>query len=264
MSGPGIHPTAIIDPSAELDSSVQVGPYAVIGKDVRIGAGTVVGAHAQVDGPTTIGTHNRLFPFCAVGGDPQDKKYAGEPTRLEIGDHNNIREYVTINRGTVQDSGVTRVGSHNLLMAYVHVAHDCVVGNHVIIANTTNLGGHVHLGDWVILGGNSQVHQFCQIGAHAMTGTGTIVLQDIPSYVMASGNPAATHGINSEGLRRRGFTPDEILIIRRAYKALYRQGLSLEEAKAAIQAMIATDAAHDRCLTPLLRFLEGVNRGITR
>ncbi|MDO5101293.1 MAG: acyl-ACP--UDP-N-acetylglucosamine O-acyltransferase [Lautropia sp.] len=264
MSGTRIHPSAIIDPSAELDSSVQVGPYAVIGKDVRIGAGTVVGAHAQVDGPTTIGEHNRLFPFCAVGGDPQDKKYAGEPTRLEIGDHNNIREYVTINRGTVQDKGVTRVGSHNLLMAYVHIAHDCVVGDHVIIANTTNLGGHVHLGDWVILGGNSQVHQFCQIGAHAMTATGTIVLQDIPCYVMVSGNPAATHGINSEGLRRRGFTPDEILIIRRAYKALYRQGLGLDEAKSAIQTMIDTDSVHDKCLTPLLMFLNGVHRGITR
>ncbi|MDO4905051.1 MAG: acyl-ACP--UDP-N-acetylglucosamine O-acyltransferase [Lautropia sp.] len=259
-----IHPTAVIDPSAELDSSVRVGPYAVIGAQVRLGAGTTVAAHAQIDGPATIGRDNRLYPFCAVGGNPQDKKYAGEPTKLEIGDDNDIREFVTINRGTVQDSGVTRVGSHNLLMAYVHVAHDCVIGDHAILANTTNLGGHVRIGDWAILGGNSQVHQFCQIGAHAMTGTGTIVLQDIPTYVMASGNPVATHGINSEGLRRRGFTPDEIMIIKRAYKLLYRQGLSLDEAKRGLAEMIAIDASHDKCLTPLLRFLEGVNRGIAR
>jgi len=231
MEQPRIHPTAVIDPAAELDSSVEVGPYAVIGPRVRIGAGCKVGAHVVLEGPTTLGENNRLYPFCSVGAAPQDKKYAGEDTALEIGNGNTIRECVTINRGTVQDGGTTRVGDDNWIMAYVHIAHDCVVGNHTIFANTTNLAGHVHIGDWVILGGNSQVHQFCKIGAHAMTGTGSIVLQDIPPYVMASGNPLATHGINSEGLRRRGFTPEEITLIRRAYKTLYRQGLTLAEAR---------------------------------
>ncbi|MGE0801763.1 MAG: acyl-ACP--UDP-N-acetylglucosamine O-acyltransferase [Lautropia sp.] len=259
-----VHPTAIVDPAAELDTSVRVGPFAVIGAGVSIGAGTTVAAHAVVEGPTIIGRDNRLFPFCAVGGPPQDKKYAGEPTRLEIGDRNTIREYVTINRGTVQDTGVTRLGDDNWIMAYVHIAHDCAVGNNTIFANTTNLGGHVRIGDWVILGGNSQVHQFCQIGAHAMTGTGTIVLQDIPTYVMVSGNPAASHGINSEGLRRRGFSADDIALIRRAYKTLYRSGLGLDEAKAALAAEAAGDPAAARCLAPLLGFLAGVTRGIVR
>ena len=199
MVQPLIHPTAVIDPAAELDSSVEVGPYAVIGPRVRIGAGCKVGAHVVLEGPTTLGENNRLYPFCSVGAAPQDKKYAGEDTALEIGNGNTIRECVTINRGTVQDGGTTRVGDDNWIMAYVHIAHDCVVGNHTIFANTTNLAGHVHIGDWVILGGNSQVHQFCKIGAHAMTGTGSIVLQDIPPYVMASGNPLATHGINKIG-----------------------------------------------------------------
>jgi len=182
----------------------NIDPYAVIGPRVRIGAGCKVGAHVVLEGPTTLGENNRLYPFCSVGAAPQDKKYAGEDTALEIGNGNTIRECVTINRGTVQDGGTTRVGDDNWIMAYVHIAHDCVVGNHTIFANTTNLAGHVHIGDWVILGGNSQVHQFCKIGAHAMTGAGSIVLQGIPPYVMASGNPLATHGINSEGLRRRG------------------------------------------------------------
>ena len=264
MEQPRIHPTAVIDPAAELDSSVEVGPYAVIGPRVRIGAGSKVGAHVVLEGPTTLGENNRLYPFCSVGGAPQDKKYAGEDTALEIGNGNTIRECVTINRGTVQDGGTTRVGDDNWIMAYVHIAHDCVVGNHTIFANTTNLAGHVHIGDWVILGGNSQVHQFCKIGAHAMTGTGSIVLQDIPPYVMASGNPLATHGINSEGLRRRGFTPDEITAIRRAYKTLYRQGLTLAEAREALQAQAATDATHEKCLGPLVRFLGDATRGIAR
>lgn len=264
MAVPSIHPTAVVDPGAELHESVQVGPYAVIGNQVRIGAGSVVGAHAVIEGPTTIGCDNRLHPFCSIGGAPQDKKYAGEQTSLQIGDGNTIREYVTINRGTVQDGGVTRVGHDNWIMAYVHIAHDCVVGDHTIFANTTNLAGHVHIGDWVILGGNSQVHQFCKIGAHAMTGTGSIVLQDIPPYVMASGNPLATHGVNAEGLRRRGFGADEIATIRRAYKVLYRQGLSLAEARDALQQMADSDAMQARCITPLLEFLAGVTRGIAR
>ena len=262
MVQPLIHPTAVIDPAAELDSSVEVGPYAVIGPRVRIGAGCKVGAHVVLEGTTTLGENNRLYPFCSVGAAPQDKKYAGEDTALQIGNGNTIRECVTINRGTVQDGGTTRVGDDNWIMAYVHIAHDCVVGNHTIFANTTNLAGHVHIGDWVILGGNSQVHQFCKIGAHAMTGTGSIVLQDIPPYVMASGNPLATHGINSEGLRRRGFTPEEITLIRRAYKTLYRQGLTLVEAREALQAQAATDAAHEKCLGPLVRFLGDATRGI--
>ena len=240
MEQPRIHPTAVIDPAAELDSSVEVGPYAVIGPRVRIGAGCKVGAHVVLEGPTTLGENNRLYPFCSVGAAPQDKKYAGEDTALEIGNGNTIRECVTINRGTVQDGGTTRVGDDNWIMAYVHI------------------------GDWVILGGKSQVHQFCKIGAHAMTGTGSIVLQDIPPYVMASGNPLATHGINSEGLRRRGFTPEEITLIRRAYKTLYRQGLTLAEAREALQAQAATDATHEKCLGPLVRFLGDATRGIAR
>ncbi len=259
-----IHPTAIIDATAELDGSVRVGPYAVIGAGVRIGADSEVAAHAVVEGPATLGKANRLHPFCSIGGAPQDKKYAGEPTRLELGDRNTIREYVTINRGTVQDGGVTRIGSDNWIMAYVHIAHDCVVGSHTIFANTTNLGGHVKIGDWAILGGNSQVHQFCQIGAHAMTGTGTVVLQDVPTYVMASGNPAAPHGVNSEGLRRRGFAPDEIQLIRRAYRTLYRSGLGFDDAKQALARDAGADAASGKCLAPLLDFLAGVSRGIVR
>ena len=245
MEQPRIHPTAVIDPAAELDSSVEVGPYAVIGPHVCIGAGSKVGAHVVLEGPTTLGENNRLYPFCSVGAAPQDKKYAGEDTALEIGNGNTIRECVTINRGTVQDGGITRVGDDNWIMAYVHIAHDCVVGNHTIF-------------------GNSQVHQFCKIGAHAMTGTGSIVLQDIPPYVMASGNPLATHGINSEGLRRRGFTPEEITLIRRAYKTLYRQGLTLAEAREALQVQAATDATHEKCLGPLVRFLGDATRGIAR
>lgn len=264
MTQPLIHPTAVIDPDAELDSSVEVGPFSVIGAQVRIGAGTRIGPHVVLAGRLTLGENNHLHPFCCLGAMPQDKKYAGEDTALEIGSGNTIRECVTINRGTVQDGGVTRVGNDNWIMAYVHIAHDCVVGDHTIFANTTNLGGHVHIGDWVILGGNSQVHQFCKIGAHAMTGTGSVVLQDIPPYVMASGNPLATHGINSEGLRRRGFTPEDIMIIRRAYKALYRQGLSLAEARAELQVRLATDAAHEKCLQPMLDFLAQSTRGIAR
>ncbi len=262
-----IHPTALVDPGAELAEDVQVGAYAVIGPGVRIGAGTTVGPHAVVEGETTIGRGNRIFQFASVGAEPQDKKYRGEPTRLEIGDGNTIREFVTLNRGTVQDQGVTRIGDDNWLMAYVHVAHDCVVGSHTIFANTTNLGGHVQVGDWAILGGNSQVHQFCKIGAHAMTGAGTVVLQDIPPFVMATGNTAAAHGINSEGLRRRGFSAEAIGALRRAYKTVYRSGLTLDEARARLAeelAQAAPDAAGREGVALLLEFLRGVTRGIVR
>jgi UDP-N-acetylglucosamine acyltransferase len=279
---PVIHPSAIVDPHAELDADVEVGAYSVIGAQVRIGAGTKIGPHVVVEGRTTIGRDNRIFQFASIGGDPQDKKYRGEPTSLEIGDGTKIGECVTINRGTVQHRGVTRVGSDAWIMAYVHIAHDCIVGDHVIIANSTNLAGHVEIGDWVILGGATQVHQFCKIGAHAMTGVATVVLHDIPPYVMASGNTAAAHGINSEGLRRRGFDAGRINAIRRAYKTLYKSGATMQQAREALRASIGqstalahgapSDAAADEGLSAesradlalLADFLDGVTRGIVR
>lgn len=259
-----IHPTAIVDPRAELDASVEVGPYAIIGPDVRIGAGTRVGSHTVIEGHTTIGRGNRIFQFASIGAAPQDKKYRDEPTRLEIGDDNTIREFVTLNRGTVQDRGVTQVGSDNWIMAYVHVAHDCVVGDHTIFANSTNLGGHVHVGDWVILGGYTGVHQFCKVGAHAMTGVGTVVLHDIPPFVMASGNTAQAHGINSEGLRRREFSNERINALRRAYRTLYKSGLTLEEARARLAEQAAEDTDARADLEAVVAFLGSVTRGIVR
>jgi len=259
-----IHPTAIVDAAAELDPSVQVGPYAIIGPDVQIGPGSTVAAHAVIQGPARIGAGNRFHSFCAIGGDPQDKKYAGEKTSLEIGDNNTFREYVTVNRGTAQDVGVTRLGNDNWIMAYVHIAHDCQVGSQVVLANTVNLAGHVIVGDWVVLGGYTGVHQFCKIGDHVMTGVSTVVLQDIPTYVTVSGNSAAAHGINSEGLKRRGFAAEEIAIIRRAYRTLYRSNLGLEEARSELAATAAADEKAARCLAPLLDFLGKVTRGIVR
>ncbi|MGD9944916.1 MAG: acyl-ACP--UDP-N-acetylglucosamine O-acyltransferase [Burkholderiaceae bacterium] len=263
-----IHPTALIDAGAELDSSVEVGAYSIIGAGVRIGAGTRIGPHVVIEGDTTIGRDNRIHPYASIGAPPQDKKYGGEPTALVMGDGNTIRECVTLNRGTAQDKGVTRIGHHNWIMAYVHVAHDCQLGDQLVIANSTNLAGHVELGDWVILGGATQVHQFCKIGAHAMTGTGTIVLHDIPPFVMASGNTAAAHGINTEGLRRRGFSAERIAEIRRAYKTLYKSGLSLQDARQALGEAQAqaqaqgSEAAGDLAL--LSAFLGQVSRGIVR
>jgi len=253
-----IHPAAIVDSGAELDSTVEVGAFAVIGAGVRIGAGTHIGPHTVIEGATTIGRDNRIFQFASIGAAPQDKKYAGEPTSLEIGDGNTIREFVTINRGTAQDRGTTTIGKDNWIMAYVHVAHDCLIGDHAIFANTTNLAGHVQIGDWVILAGCTQVHQFCKIGAHAMTGVSTVVLHDIPPYVMASGNTAQAHGINSEGLRRRGYSADQIAAIRRAYRTLYKSGHTLQEAIAALRAEESAEVAL------LAAFLEGVSRGIVR
>ncbi|RMF14753.1 MAG: acyl-ACP--UDP-N-acetylglucosamine O-acyltransferase [Gammaproteobacteria bacterium] len=231
-----IHPQAIVDPRAELAPDVEVGPFSVIGPDVSIDSGTVIHSHVVVKGPTHIGKHNEIFQFASVGEACQDKKYKGEPTRLEIGDHNVIRENCTLHRGTVQDEGVTRIGSHNLLMAYVHVAHDCVVGNHTVLANMATLAGHVVVDDHVILGGGTMVHQFCHIGVYAMAAGGSIVLKDIPAFVMASGQPAAPHGLNVEGLKRKGFDSGVIRALRNAYKRLYRQGLPLEEALATIEA----------------------------
>lgn len=254
------HPTAIIHPGAKLAGDVEVGAYSIIGEHVEIGAGTVIGPHVVINGHTSIGRHNRIFQFCSLGEIPQDKKYAGEPTRLEIGDHNTIRESCTFNIGTVQDVGVTRIGNHNWIMAYVHVAHDCQVGNNVILANCTQLAGHVTIGDYAILGGFTGVHQFVKVGAHIITGVSTVLLQDVPPYVLASGNPSVPHGINSEGLKRRGFSSASIMAIKRAYKALYRSGLSLDEAKAAIQSQLAEHAE----LQPLVDFLAASTRGIIR
>ncbi|HEY5635127.1 MAG TPA: acyl-ACP--UDP-N-acetylglucosamine O-acyltransferase [Burkholderiaceae bacterium] len=259
-----IHPTALVDPRAELDSSVEVAAYAVIGPHVRIDARTVVGPHAVLEGHTTIGRGNRIFQFASVGAAPQDKKYAGEPTRLEIGNDNTIREFVTLNCGTAQDRGVTRIGSDNWIMAYVHVAHDCVVGDHTIFANSSNLAGHVEIGDWAILGGYTGVHQFCKIGAHAMTGVGSVVLHDIPPFVMASGNTAQAHGINSEGLRRRGLDNDTINAIRRAYKTLYKSGLTLDEARARLEQQAREPGAGREQVGQLASFLARVSRGIVR
>ena len=255
-----IHSTAIIHPGAKLAGDVEVGPYSIIGEHVEIGAGTVVGPHVVIGGHTRIGQGNRILQFNSLGEIPQDKKYAGEPTRLEIGDHNTIREFCTLNLGTAQDVGVTRVGNHNWIMAYVHIAHDCQVGNHTIFANNSNLAGHVMVDDYAILGGFTGVHQFCQIGAHVMTGVGTVVLQDIPPFVTASGNPVAPHGINSEGLKRRGFSSDAVMAIKRAYKTLYKSGLSLEQAKEAI--LEQADAHHE--LHALVDFLSRSERGIVR
>lgn len=255
-----IHPTAIVHAGARLGAGVEVGPYSVIGEHVAVGENTWIGPHVVIGGHTRIGRDNRIFQFCSVGEMPQDKKYAGEPTRLEIGDRNTIREFCTLNCGTAQDAGVTRLGNDNWIMAYVHLAHDCQVGNHTIFANNAQLAGHVHIGDWVILGGFTGVHQFVRVGAHSMTAVGTVLLQDLPPYVMAAGNAAEPHGINSEGLKRRGFSPESVMTIRRAYKTLYKSGLKLEEARAAIAAEAVTVAE----LMPLVDFLARPGRGIIR
>lgn len=225
-----IHPSAIVDPSANLDSSVEVGPFSVIGPGVNIDAGCKIGPHVVINGPTTLGRNNRIFQFASVGEACQDLKYKDEPTQLIVGDNNTIREGVTLHRGTIQDEGLTRVGSNNLLMAYVHVAHDCRVGDNIIIANNSALAGHVRVGNGVILGGGTLVHQFCQIGAYSMTAAGTVVFQDIPAFIMASGNRAHPHGMNFEGMRRRGQSEDSIARLRAAYKLVYRQGLNLDAA----------------------------------
>lgn len=225
-----IHPSALIDPAAKLADDVKVGAFSIIEGDVEIGSGTEIGPHVVVKGPTKIGKNNRIFQFATIGEECQDKKYAGEPTTLVIGDNNVIRESCTMHRGTTQDEGTTIVGSHNLFMVNVHVAHDCVVGDHCILANDTNLAGHVKVADYAILGGATQVHQFCQIGAHAMCGTGSVVLKDIPAFLMSQGYPATPFGINTEGLKRRGFERESISLLRQAYKTLYRQGLTLAEA----------------------------------
>jgi acyl-[acyl-carrier-protein]--UDP-N-acetylglucosamine O-acyltransferase len=259
-----IHSTAIIDSRAEIDSAAKIGAYSVIGPHVRIGAGTRIGPHVVIEGRTTIGRDNEIFQFASVGGVPQDKKYGGEPTELEIGDRNTIREYCTLNLGTVQDAGVTRIGNDNWIMAYVHIAHDCQIGNHTIFANGIQLAGHVHIGDWVILGGLTNIHQFCKVGAHAMTGAATRLSQDIPPFVLVAGSPPAAHGINAEGLRRRGFTPEQISAIRQSYKTLYKSGLSLDEAKAALAKEEAKAADAAEYIHMIRSFLDISDRGIIR
>lgn len=255
-----IHPTAVIDPRAELAGDVEVGAYAVIGHDVRVGAGTRIGPHVVIGAHTRIGCRNTFYQFSSIGEAPQDKKYSGEPTTLEIGDDNTVREFCTFNRGTVQDAGATRVGNGNWIMAYVHLAHDCQIGNGTIFANNAQLAGHVHVGDQAILGGFTVVHQFCRIGAHSITAMGTILLQDLPPFVMASGNTAVPHGINAEGLRRRGFSAEAVAAVKRAYKTLYKSGLSFAEA----QAQIAKEAAVQPELRVLADFLASAGRGIIR
>jgi UDP-N-acetylglucosamine acyltransferase len=232
-----IHPTALVDAGAELDSSVEVGPYTVIGPHVRIGAGTRVGAHCVIEGHTTIGRDNQIFQFNSLGAIPQDKKYAGEPCELILGDRNTVREFCTFNIGTATDAGVTRIGNDNWIMAYVHLAHDCQIGNHTIFANNSQLAGHVQVGDWVILGGFTVVHQFCRLGAHSFTAMNSLLFADLPPFVMCQGQPAEARSMNYEGLRRRGFSPERVQVVKAMHKALYRDNLTLAQAMERIAAL---------------------------
>ena len=261
MSEPsGRHPTAIIAPTAELADDVIVGPYAVIGDEVTIGAGSRIGAHAVILGPTRIGRNNQIYSFASVGDAPQDKKYRGEKTRLEIGDGNTIREFCTINRGTVQDEGVTRIGNDNWLMAYVHIAHDCHLGDHIILANNTSLAGHVQIGDWVICSGFAAVHQFGRIGAHAFIGPYVGAARDVPPYTMVTGNPPEPRGLNLEGLRRRDFSADQIRNLKEAYRILYRSGLRLTEAREQLGKL--AESQPELCI--IVEFLDLSERSIIR
>lgn len=259
-----VHATAIVDRAAELHETVQVGPYAVIGAGVRIGEGSSVGAHAVIEGPTTIGRDNVIHAHAALGLAPQDMKYQGEPTELVIGDRNTIFQFCTFSRGTVQDGGVTRVGDDNWVMAYVHIAHDVQMGSRCILANNATLAGHVHLGDWVFIGGLTGVHQFCKIGAHAMTGFQSHVAQDVPPFMTANGNPLAVHGFNIEGLRRRGFGRERIGLVKQMHRLLYREGLTLEAAKQQIAALAGSVDGGDADVALLLDFLAASTRGIVR
>jgi UDP-N-acetylglucosamine acyltransferase len=256
-----IHPTAIIEPGASISENVEIGAYSIVGKNVSIGIGTRVGSHSLITGKTSIGKNNNIFHHVSLGEEPQDKKYSGEETSLEIGDNNVIREFCSFNTGTVQDKGKTVVGDRNWIMAYVHIAHDCLVGDDSILANCTQLAGHVEIGNFAMLGGFSGIHQFCRIGAHALTGVGSVVLSDVPPYVTCNGDAAKPHGINSEGLKRRGFTKDSIKLIRDAYKVLYRSSLPLNEARLEITRM-ANESSE---LTVLSEFLSSTSgRSIIR
>ena len=255
-----IHSTAIVSPTAQIGAEVTIGPYTVIGDDVVIGDHCWIGPHVVITGPTSLGEGNQVFQFSSLGAAPQDKKYQGEPTRLEIGNHNVIRESVTINRGTPNGGGVTTIGDNNLMMAYIHIAHDCHIGNNVIFSNNASLAGHVTIGDFVILSGFTLVHQFCSVGAHAFTGMGSAIAKDVPPYLMVSGNPAHPHGMNFEGLKRRGFTPDSLKALRRAYKVLYRSGLTLNDVKQQLAEMAKDCAEVER----FYNFIEHAKRSILR
>ena len=255
-----IHPSAIVHPGARLGENVSIGAYSVIGEHVEIGDHTRIGPHVVIEGHTRIGRDNRIFQFSSLGAAPQDKKYGGEPTRLEIGDGNTIREFCTLNCGTAQDAGVTRLGNDNWIMAYVHVAHDCQVGDHTIFANNAQLAGHVHVGDYAILGGFTGVHQFVHIGAHSFTAIATVLVHDLPPYVMAAGDTAKPYGINTEGLRRRGYSAAALAGIKRAYKTLYKSGLTLDQARAQLAEQARTCAE----IGVLADFLQGSTRGIVR
>ena len=255
-----IDPHALVAPGAVLGAGVSIGPFAVIGPDVVIGDRTTVGAHTVIEGPTRIGADNQIFQFASIGAAPQDKKYKDEPTELILGDRNQIREFTTLNRGTVQGKGRTVIGSDCLLMAYAHVAHDCVIGDKVILANAATMGGHVHIGDWAQLGGLAAVHQFCHIGAHAFVGGGSILSRDVPPYVMVAGNPALPKTVNAEGLKRRGFTPAQIRNIRTAYRILYRSDLLLADARARILEL----AGDQPELAPFIQFIDDSRRSLVR
>ena len=259
-----IHPTALVDKGAELGVNVSIGPYSIIGANVVIGDDTSIGAHNVIEGRTRIGCANQIGHHITLGGVPQDKKFAGEPTELIIGDRNVIREFCSFHLGTTQDKGVTRIGDDNWIMGYVHLAHDCVIGDHTILASNVQLAGHVEVHDHAIIGGMSGAHQFVKIGAHAMVGGGTILLKDIPPFVMASGNTAVPHGINSEGLKRRGFVTEQIMAIKRAYKAIYRQELTLEQAILKINEAAAAEPLSADALMLMSAFLSHSTRGITR
>ena len=263
MAAGTIHATAMVDPGAQLDASVSIGPYAVIGPNVRIGAGTSIGAHAVVEGRTSIGSDNRIFQFASVGAAPQDKKYAGEPTELVIGNRNTIREFCTLNTGTAQDRAVTTVGDDNWIMAYVHIAHDCRVGNGTVLANNVTLAGHVQIDDFAIVGGLTGIHQFTRVGAYVMAGFGSHISQDVPPFMMVDGNPLSVRGLNVEGLRRRGFATERVAAIKQMYRVLYRQGLTLAVARAAIADLVVpNDARQDVAL--MLELLDASARGIAR
>ncbi len=255
-----IHPTAVVDKRAKLGANVSIGPYTVVDGDVEIGEGTTIGAHNVITGHTRIGRDNRIFHFCSIGEANQDKKYKGEPTRVEIGDGNTVREYCSIHRGTVQDAGLTRVGNDNWIMANCHIAHDCFVGDHTVLANYASLAGHVHIGDYATLGGFVGVHQFVKVGAHVMVAAAVILFQDVPPYVTIGGIPPAPHGINSEGLKRRGFSSEDIAALKKAYRTLYKSGLSIAEAQAELEKQAAA-APHVRAIVD---FLATSTRGILR
>ena len=261
MSAAGVHPSAVVDPSARLGEGVSIGPFTMIGAGVSIGDGTTIGPHCSIHGPTRIGRDNRIVGHAAIGGDPQDKKYGGERVELEIGDRNLVREFVTLNRGTGDGGGITRIGHDNWFLAYTHVAHDCVVGNHCVFSNNATLAGHVVIGDWVIISGFAGAHQFCRVGAHAVLGKGVLVSGDVPPFTMVAGDEhGRPRGINSEGLKRRGFDAERIAAIKRAYRTLYVAGLPLAEAKQ----QLAEQAQGSEDVRFLLDFIEGGERPLLR